>query len=186
MRDPLSLSLLAAVAEAPDDLAVRLVYADRMEEIGNVDRAEFIRVQIRLGGLGTPTCERTDIALLEWGKMTPRCRCAVCKLKRREYQCSCRHIGVWDWHTTPDHAHLIRINDWRNGFVEQVTMTHQEWQTAGPSLVSVNPIRHLVLSVTSGGPTFPPGSVWQGDPKRAAVEWLRWARQQAGFELLAR
>jgi uncharacterized protein (TIGR02996 family) len=41
-------SLLAAILEAPDDDAPRLVYADWLEEQGDADRAEFIRLQCRL------------------------------------------------------------------------------------------------------------------------------------------
>src|SRR4051812_5383520 len=37
-------ALLAAIAEAPDDDAPRLVYADWLEEHGDDARAEFIRV----------------------------------------------------------------------------------------------------------------------------------------------
>jgi uncharacterized protein (TIGR02996 family) len=39
-------ALLAAVLDAPDDDAPRLVYADWLDEHGQPDRAEFIRVQI--------------------------------------------------------------------------------------------------------------------------------------------
>src|SRR5262245_26190478 len=44
-------SLLQAILEAPDDDAVRLVYADWLEEHGTAHdtaRAEFIRVQVEL------------------------------------------------------------------------------------------------------------------------------------------
>jgi uncharacterized protein (TIGR02996 family) len=41
-------AFLRAIAETPDDDAPRLVYADWLEEHGDPDRAEFIRVQCRL------------------------------------------------------------------------------------------------------------------------------------------
>jgi uncharacterized protein (TIGR02996 family) len=41
-------SLLQAILADPDDDHLRLVYADWLEEHGNADRAEFIRVQIEL------------------------------------------------------------------------------------------------------------------------------------------
>src|SRR5579872_576249 len=44
-------ALLQAVLEAPDDDTLRLVYADRLEEQGDVARAEFIRVQVELARL---------------------------------------------------------------------------------------------------------------------------------------
>lgn len=45
MNDP---SLLQTIRENPDQDAPRLIYADWLEEHGQQDRAEFIRVQIRL------------------------------------------------------------------------------------------------------------------------------------------
>jgi uncharacterized protein (TIGR02996 family) len=41
-----------AIIESPDDDTVRLVYADWLEEHGQAERAEFIRVQIDLGNAG--------------------------------------------------------------------------------------------------------------------------------------
>jgi uncharacterized protein (TIGR02996 family) len=40
-------ALLDAVWESPYDDAVRLVYSDWLEEHGEVERAAFIRVQVR-------------------------------------------------------------------------------------------------------------------------------------------
>jgi uncharacterized protein (TIGR02996 family) len=184
MRDPQSLSLLSAVAENPDDLAVRLVYADRMEEIGNADRAEFIRVQIRLAELGTPRCERTGVELNVWGKvMTPRCRCTVCKLKRREYLSSRSHIGVGDWLVTSDFWSFFTTDDWHRGFPECVTMACLQWWAAGPELVKTYPIRQLWLTDSSSTSA---ASLWPTDPPQASAEAraqaaLHWARGQAGM-----
>ena len=41
-------ALLAAIHAAPEDDAPRLVYADWLEEHGEVERAEFIRIQIEM------------------------------------------------------------------------------------------------------------------------------------------
>jgi uncharacterized protein (TIGR02996 family) len=54
-------AFLQAIREAPADDAPRLIYADWLEEHGQSDRAEFIRVQCRLPGL---THEISDHALL--------------------------------------------------------------------------------------------------------------------------
>src|SRR5439155_15143566 len=40
-------ALLAAIREDPEDDAARLVYADWLEEQGQADRAELIRVKVR-------------------------------------------------------------------------------------------------------------------------------------------
>jgi uncharacterized protein (TIGR02996 family) len=48
-------ALLQAILENPDDDAPRLVYADWLDEHGDADRAEFIRVQCELArGASTP------------------------------------------------------------------------------------------------------------------------------------
>jgi len=58
-------ALLAAIRVAPDDDAPRLVYADWLEEHGQPERAEFIRVQcelIRLDDTGLRTREAELLA----------------------------------------------------------------------------------------------------------------------------
>jgi uncharacterized protein (TIGR02996 family) len=69
-------SLLQAIIESPDDDAVRLVYADWLEENGQPERAELIRLEIELSGLpeasprAEPLEEREEELLeahaLEW------------------------------------------------------------------------------------------------------------------------
>src|SRR5262245_58469116 len=63
-------ALLWAVIEALDDDAPRLVYADWLEERGEPERAEFIRVQCALetmpeGDPRRPGLERREAALLD-------------------------------------------------------------------------------------------------------------------------
>jgi uncharacterized protein (TIGR02996 family) len=56
-------ALLAAIAARPDDDTPRLVYADWLDDHGDADRAEFIRLQCRLaqGGPDDPAAaERAD------------------------------------------------------------------------------------------------------------------------------
>ena len=44
-------SLLAYVYQHPEDDSARLVYADWLEEHGDIERADFIRVQVELAGV---------------------------------------------------------------------------------------------------------------------------------------
>jgi uncharacterized protein (TIGR02996 family) len=53
-------AFLRAVRESPDDDAPRLVYADWLDEHGDHDRAEFIRVQCELAGLDETDPRRDD------------------------------------------------------------------------------------------------------------------------------
>lgn len=43
-------AFLQSVCEEPDDLATRLIFADWLEDHGDPDRAEFIRIQCELSG----------------------------------------------------------------------------------------------------------------------------------------
>jgi uncharacterized protein (TIGR02996 family) len=57
-------ALLAAIRAAPDDDAPRLVYADWLDEHGQPERAEFIRVQCELARHEAPALRRQEAELL--------------------------------------------------------------------------------------------------------------------------
>jgi uncharacterized protein (TIGR02996 family) len=54
--------LLRAICERPDDDAVRLVYADWLDDHGDADRAELIRVQVALARAGPDGPDRPALA----------------------------------------------------------------------------------------------------------------------------
>src|SRR4051794_26324308 len=58
-------SLLAAVVADPDDDAVRRVYADWLDENGQPERAEFIRVQIEREKLSQRSKKRAPLEARE-------------------------------------------------------------------------------------------------------------------------
>src|SRR5689334_5073625 len=55
-------ALLAAICEAPQDDAPRLVYADWLEEYGDPNRADFIRGQIALAAMDEDDPAFADLA----------------------------------------------------------------------------------------------------------------------------
>jgi uncharacterized protein (TIGR02996 family) len=57
-------ALLAAIRAAPDDDAPRLVYADWLDEHGQPERAEFIRVQCELARRESPALREREAELL--------------------------------------------------------------------------------------------------------------------------
>ena len=57
-------ALLAAIRQAPDDDAPRLIYAAWLDEHGQPERAEFIRVQIELARQNSPTLRKREAELL--------------------------------------------------------------------------------------------------------------------------
>jgi len=57
-------AFLRAILADPDDDAPRLIYADWLDEHGDADRAEFIRVQVELS--------RTSPSEIGWGRLSAR------------------------------------------------------------------------------------------------------------------
>src|SRR5438093_1495473 len=62
MSDTTRSALLAAICAHPDEDTPRLVYADWLDEHGEHDRAEFIRVQCELTRLRDEDCEAQALA----------------------------------------------------------------------------------------------------------------------------
>jgi uncharacterized protein (TIGR02996 family) len=61
------------MAENPEDDALRLIYADWLEEHGRPERAEFIRVQIRLSKLDADEPEHVALSLREQELIEAHC-----------------------------------------------------------------------------------------------------------------
>ena len=61
------LSFLDAIRAQPEDDAVRLIFADWLEEHGQQARAEFIRLQCRLADIDEFAPDRPDLLDREWG-----------------------------------------------------------------------------------------------------------------------
>lgn len=55
--DETAAQLLIAIRDNPDDDTPRLVYADRLDELGDHDRAEFVRTQVEASRLCLPGSE---------------------------------------------------------------------------------------------------------------------------------
>ncbi len=65
--------LLQAVLDNPSDDLPRMVYADWLEENGEPERAEFIRLQIHMDDMGIPDGDLIpDHLSIEWRKMLER------------------------------------------------------------------------------------------------------------------
>jgi uncharacterized protein (TIGR02996 family) len=113
-------AFLSAIRENPNDDAPRLVYADWLDEHGNAARAEFIRVQCRLGGLDEDDPQSSD-------------------LRRREYELLADHWGEWA-------GPLIgRVRRWRfrRGFIDQVKLEAGQFLKEGRWLLDFAPVEEL-------------------------------------------
>ncbi len=82
MIDPVRIALLDAIMKAPGDDLPRLVYADYLDEHGENERAEFIRVQLEIGD-PVGKCDRTGEEIGRNKLYRFRCRCRQCSLRRK-------------------------------------------------------------------------------------------------------
>src|SRR5262245_46067126 len=113
-------AFLRPIIETPEDDAPRLVYADWLEDHGDPDRAEFIRVQCRLASIDEDDPERRE-------------------LLRREYDLLAEHGGEWA-------APLVgKVRRWqfRRGFVEQVCLEAKAFLKEAKWLFAFAPVREL-------------------------------------------
>src|SRR5947209_6703837 len=115
-------AFLQAILDAPDDDAPRLLYADWLDEHGDPDRAEFIRVQIALAAR----------------------RSASPGLWRREQELLALHEQEW--------AAPVRgvANAWtfRRGFIEEVRADALALAEGADDLFRQAPVRSLQLAWT--------------------------------------
>jgi uncharacterized protein (TIGR02996 family) len=117
-------AFLQAIIEAPDDDTPRLVYADWLDEHGQDERAELVRVQCELARLAEGDRLRPELAAREWKLLT-------------------EHGKEW--------AQPLReaVSSWelRRGLVEAVTISGDagagRFIRLAPTLFRLAPIRHL-------------------------------------------
>ncbi len=129
-------SLLAAVIAAPDDDGVRLVYADWLEEHGDLARAEFIRSQIERYRLKQNNPKQAALAAREK------------ELLALHAQDWLRHLPDW---ARPRESDLVADEfDWfgfRRGFLQGVCFPGMErFLSDAPAVFAADPITHFFLS----------------------------------------
>jgi uncharacterized protein (TIGR02996 family) len=113
---------LHAIREKPDDDTHRLIYADWLQDHGQPERAEFIRVQCRLAALDEFAPERPE-------------------LLRREYDLFAEHGADW---AAPLSG---RVLSWRfrRGFIERIKATVPQFLKEADWLLDFTPVRELQL-----------------------------------------
>jgi uncharacterized protein (TIGR02996 family) len=127
-------AFLQAIIENPDDDTPRLVYADWLDEHGDADRAEFIRVQCLQASLPWDDDRQSE-------------------LLAREAQLLARHYEDWtavcgDW---PGQENKGSVSRFRRGFIESVWNTElSHFLEAAPALFTACPIRQLQMSLPPG------------------------------------
>lgn len=129
-------AFLESIIAAPDDDAPRLIYADWLEENGEPERAEFIRVQCAIAK--DRICRVAP---------TPCERCEDCKrwhhLSRREKELLNENGYFLDRIQAP-WPDVLRF--FKRGFVESVSCYCADWLKHGPAIVRSAPIREVRLA----------------------------------------
>lgn len=167
-------AILADVLERPDDDTPRLVLADYLEENGEAERAEFIRVQCELAvkdwscsmwmyscGEFLPTLEKLAGEGCErckpWARLTLRERellgenvSAMPGVVCPRYLKWCEQAGLDpSWVTVPGHsdgADGRGPHSFVRGFVSFVHLPQQTWLDHGPAIVRAAPVTRVRLS----------------------------------------
>lgn len=135
---------LEAILCYPDSDAERLVFADWLEEHGQVERAEFIRVQCQLAA------DPHEPALCNVTGICARCSRTL-ELRRRERELLDRNEGAWlGWLKEAWGAEWVPVREcglkWRRGFIESVSCTAADWLQHGRQIVRCQPIREVRLT----------------------------------------
>lgn len=133
--------LLKAVVASPDDDLPRLVAADWLEEHGEPERAEFIRVQIERAKADRPELAVREQAL--WNNPLLGWQWAVE---------ACPSLAGFAFDTTAGSSlRAMRVNgaervQFRRGFPFRIACTADEWLRYGRGIVPRQPVRELALS----------------------------------------
>jgi uncharacterized protein (TIGR02996 family) len=136
-------ALLRAILDDPDDDGIRLVYADLLEENGDPDRAEFIRVQCHLASLGDDDPRRRrlysrEAALLEkhrdeWLAPLRRVLAGRPSLLARIMRFLARPDPAPPW----EGEYQVTF---RRGFVERLALPAAEFREVPPALFAAAPL----------------------------------------------
>jgi uncharacterized protein (TIGR02996 family) len=138
--------LLRAILATPEDDAPRLIYADWLEENGEEERAEFIRVQCELGSLGFGNPEENQIRRSDRiGELARRQRSLWVKPETSSWFGGTSYIALGRsvFETRYDNKSCSLI---RRGFADEVRCTLADWMKHGPAIVRTQPVTRVVLT----------------------------------------
>lgn len=159
-------AFIDAIIAQPDDDLPRLIFADWLDEQGEGERAEFIRVQCELATFDGKMPDYVDGL-----NKVQRYNAILCR--ERELLFRERSInqsgGDTDWFIQdvsipgglPTHAvrlangndvpvSIILKHSWIRGFVEQITCSWSDWQRHADAIRSATPLRKVRLTTWPG------------------------------------
>jgi uncharacterized protein (TIGR02996 family) len=133
-------AFLQAIREAPDDDGPRLVYADWLDEHGQADRAEFVRVQ----------CERARGVQGSWGEALLQRARELLQAHWEEWVGPLREAArpagrKFGEHWFAGDFHAEALSKFRRGFVDTLTLGAEEFLARTGLLARLLPLRYLYL-----------------------------------------
>jgi uncharacterized protein (TIGR02996 family) len=141
-------AILRAIIEDPDDDAPRLVYADWVDERGQPERAELIRVECQLGRLlgSGPIrhhleCRARQLLCISDGVFKFEGHLSE-PMEARDHELLAAHGARW---AEPLHG-LVDYLGFRRGFVEEVGIRGRAFLGAAGDLFRFAPVRHASFS----------------------------------------
>ncbi len=168
---------LKAIIDQPDDDGLRLIAADFLDESGQPERAEFVRVQVALARLPPKPARHHErcreerpyvcCALCEWSIVTFDRQIALRRRERELLDGVCG-LGVealpvveglsrtnfagrggYGWHRRENASPETSIEAaFRRGFVEVIECTAADWLAHADALTAAAPIRAVRLTRT--------------------------------------
>lgn len=158
--DPTLDGLLAGILEHPGEDDRRLIYADRCEELGLYERAEFVRAQVELAS-PRPWSKGHTVCHHEKPQDFCCCSCDGCVFRvrtrdllaadgppilgaRTRWVNGVAETQAYRW--MPLGAIEADWCDFRRGFVERITLSAESWLRHADGLTRAAPIREVVLT----------------------------------------
>src|SRR5579884_2002891 len=136
-------AFIRAICEAPHDDAPRLIYADWLEEQGQTDRAEFIRIQCQFARLmvtepkpdmGALLSRAVDLLREHWNEWVGPLRAIVGPWRDRYGE---RWMG--------EEYHFDGMHRFQRGFVDSLSLDTEDYLRNVEALKRLAPLRELRL-----------------------------------------
>ena len=163
--------LLKTIIENPDDDAPRLVFADWLDEHGEPERAEFIRVQIKLAAM-QPTAgdvRKSENLLKRYRKGAPvplKAKTPAVLILKSKILLESRQLGTCTGDCSDNTfaaaryvwaGPVAKLNDpdqngWEfsRGFVDSITCTWNDWLAHHTAILAATTLKEVFLSTVPG------------------------------------
>ena len=167
-------ALLAAILAEPDADAIRRIAADWLEEHGQAERAEFVRVQCELA-------RREGYAGTNENNWSVELHKRMSDLRIRE-----RELLDPDWFPSFLRLAIMASLDWykgylplgqvRRGFIHGVACTAADWLANGDAITAAQPVQEVTLT------TWPETRFWGGGPSIKVCVYFAGSHRRLFFE----